>query len=488
MNRLAPARLGALLERLPHASVDGALDVEVERIEIDSRAVRRGDLFVALRGEHTDGHRYVADALNNGASGVVVEESNGVAPPPGAAIVRVPDTKRALSLLAAARYGDPSARLHVIGVTGTNGKTTTTRMLGAILNAAGITCGVIGTVGAEYGENHRQLRNTTPLPHELQDLLWWMALEDAKAVAMEVSSHALALGRVDDVRFSVAVLTNVTRDHLDFHESVEAYRAAKRRLFALAPRCVLNLDDDCGALWAAELQAQGRETITYGTAAGATLVARDVRVDSGGTGFTLDGRRFELRLSGRFNVSNALAAIGAARLLGVSDEVCARGLAALTRVPGRMERLQGNGVDVVVDYAHTPDALENALRALRETTAGSLIVVFGCGGDRDRGKRAEMGAIAARLADRIVLADDNPRSENPQTIMDDILAGIGENDRVLPVGDRRMAIRFAIQEAKPGDVVLVAGKGHENYQIVGERTLPFDDAAVAREMLATVGA
>jgi UDP-N-acetylmuramoyl-L-alanyl-D-glutamate--2,6-diaminopimelate ligase len=476
--------LYALLDRLPAASVSGDRTRLVTSIEIDSRAVRPGALFVALRGDRTDGHSYVAQAAAAGAAAVVVEGEIEVAGSPPATIVRVADSKRALSILAAAFYDDPSGSLDVVGITGTNGKTTTSRMTAAILNEASIPCGVIGTVGAEFQSQTWALRHTTPLPPELHALLARMRDKNARAVAVEVSSHALTLERVDDVRFSVAALTNVTRDHLDFHKNAQAYRAAKRKLFSLSRRCVLNLDDECGRRWAIELRREGRETITYGESPGATLTPQALRVDSEGSRFVVDGVQYELQLPGRFNVWNALAAIGIARFLGVGDEIAARGLASLQRVPGRMERLRGLGIDVVVDYAHTPDALENALRALRETTAGAIAIVFGCGGDRDRGKRAVMGAVAARLADRLYLTNDNPRSEEPRAIVDDIAAGIGDRRPYVVEFDRRRAIERAIAEARAGDLVLVAGKGHEAYQIVGESILPFDDAAVARDVLA----
>ena len=302
---------------------------------------------------------------------------------------------------------------------------------------------------------------------------------------MEVSSHALALQRVEDVRFFAAVLSNVTRDHLDFHQTPDAYRAAKRCLFDMTQRCVLNRDDDSGAHWAAELRVQGREVITYALERDAALHPTEVLTSTDGSRFMLGGRSFELRLPGRFNIANALAAIGVARMHAISDECSAAALAALQRIAGRMERIAGPGFDVVVDYAHTPDALENALRALRETASHRVAVVFGCGGDRDRGKRPEMGSVAARLADRIYLTNDNPRSEEPKAILLDIRAGIREHaGTVVEELDRRRAIERAIAEAQSGDVVLIAGKGHETYQIVGDRVHEFDDAAVARDVLA----
>jgi UDP-N-acetylmuramoyl-L-alanyl-D-glutamate--2,6-diaminopimelate ligase len=487
--------LATLLERLPNARVDGDRRQHVGGIEVDSHEVHLGSLFVALRGAHTDGHRFVPDAIARGARAVVVEAGH---PPPeyaGATLVQVADTRRALSALSAAFYGDPSRALDVIGVTGTNGKTTVSRMITAIVNEAGIPCGVIGTVGAEYGDRTWQLRNTTPLPPELHGLLAQMRDAGARAIAMEVSSHALALERVEDVAFRIAVLTNVTRDHLDFHETLEAYAAAKRHLFDLAPVCVLNVADKYGHEWGLGLVREGKEVISYGDRYGSAYIATDIELEPAVTRFTVGTgndslvfrtQRYELRLPGRFNIANALAAIAVAERLGIETPTIARGLASLERVPGRMEHLSANGVDVVIDYAHTPDALENALRSLRETARGALAVVFGCGGDRDKGKRPEMGAVAARLADRIYVTNDNPRGEDPRAIADAIAAGIGSRDYVVEL-DRRLAIEHAIAQASAGDVVLVAGKGHEAYQIIGDRVLPFDDVSVSREALALRG-
>jgi UDP-N-acetylmuramoyl-L-alanyl-D-glutamate--2,6-diaminopimelate ligase len=478
------SELAALLRRLPASTqVNGDTTRLVTAITIDSRAVTPGALFVALRGAQSDGHEYVAQAVAKGAIAVVVEAAHQPQVPAHVTVVHVPDTRRALSPLAAAFYGDPSQALDVAGVTGTNGKTTTTRMIAAICNLANRPCGVIGTVGAEFGKRSWTLANTTPQPPELQGLLAAMRDERAAVVAMEVSSHALALDRVEDVRFRVGVLTNVTRDHLDFHQTLESYAAAKRRLFGLAQTCVLNADDEHGARWSADLRARGVETLTYSCGRAATLVATNVAVEPSGSRFTLDGRDFEIRLPGRFNVWNALAAIGSARVLGIDDAASAAGLAELERVPGRMEHVRGGAIDVVVDYAHTPDALENALRSLRETTRGKLFVVFGCGGDRDRGKRPEMGAVAARLADRVIVTSDNPRSEDPGSIAADIVSGSGSQSTVVVELDRRRAIERAVSEADAGDVVLVAGKGHEAYQLIGERVLDFDDVAVARDAL-----
>jgi UDP-N-acetylmuramoyl-L-alanyl-D-glutamate--2,6-diaminopimelate ligase len=477
--------LATLLERLPHAQISGDREVAVTGIETASQAVRPGALFVALKGTQTDGHRFLPQAVAAGALAVIVDPALFDSPLSGVTVVRVADTRRALSAVSAAFFEDPSAALEVVGVTGTNGKTTTTRMIAAILNEARVPCGVIGTVGAEFADEQWQLGNTTPLPPELHATLARMRDAGARAVAMEVSSHALALDRVEDVRFHIAVLTNVTRDHLDFHETLEAYAAAKRRLFELAPICVLNVGDPHGHRWATELVREGKEVISYGDAAGSAYRAGDIVLEPSLSRFTVTtGERYELRLPGRFNISNALAAIAVAKRLGIEAPTIARGLAKLERVPGRMEHLRGDGVDVVVDYAHTPDALERALESLRETARGDVAVVFGCGGDRDKGKRAEMGAVAARLADRLYVTNDNPRGEDPRAIADAIAAGIGGRPHVVEL-DRRRAIERAVGDARPGDVVLVAGKGHETYQIIGDRVLPFDDSAVARAALST---
>ncbi len=465
-----------LVAALPGARVTGALPPTVGALASDSRAVRPGTLFVALRGERADGHAFVRDAVARGAAAVVVEHDVEAGVP---AIV-VPDSRIAASRLAAAFHDHPSHDLIVVGITGTNGKTTTAHLVRAVLEAAGTPCGVIGTLGGAFGERRWPLANTTPLALELQALLAAQRDAGARAVAMEVSSHALALGRVDDVRFRVGALTNVTRDHLDFHGTLERYVAAKRRLFDLAPAAVLNLDDPAGARFAGELAACGGAPITYAIDAPAALRATELRLDGEGSRFRVGAREVVLGLPGRFNVRNGLAALGIARALGIADEPALRGLAAARAVPGRMERIGAFGIDAIVDYAHTPDALENVLRAVRETTRGRLTVVFGCGGDRDPGKRAEMGGLAGRLADRVIVTSDNPRGEDPLAIARAVADPWGLEIEL----DRRTAIRRAIAAARPGDAVVVAGKGHETYQIVGPDTHPFDDRDEVRAAFA----
>jgi UDP-N-acetylmuramoyl-L-alanyl-D-glutamate--2,6-diaminopimelate ligase len=478
--------LRPLVASLAGARAIGDLDRVALGLAHDSRAVRPGSIFVALRGERADGHAFLASAVRAGAGAVVVDEAfaRAAQPPAGAVTIVVPDTRRALSRLAAAFYGFPSQGLAVVGITGTNGKTTTTHLVAAILSAAGIAAGRIGTLGAEFGGSTWPLENTTPLAPELQSLLAEMRERGAEAVAMEVSSHALALDRVADVGFALGVLTNVTRDHLDFHQSFEAYAAAKRGLFELAALAILNADDGYGRRWAGDLRAAGRPAVTYGFADGAGVRAQAVEISSGGSRFRVAGQDFRLSLPGRFNVSNALAALCVARELGVRDELSAQALAAAEPVPGRMERLSGGGIDVLVDYAHTPDALQAVLRAAREGARGRLVAVFGCGGDRDRGKRSEMGRIVSELADRAFVTSDNPRSEDPRAIVDEILAGFPDPAGVEVELDRRTAIRRAIAEAAAGDLIVVAGKGHETYQIVGAETVHFDDREEVRSALA----
>jgi UDP-N-acetylmuramoyl-L-alanyl-D-glutamate--2,6-diaminopimelate ligase len=455
--------LRPLLDALTGPRVVGELPATVSAIAVDSRSATPGCLFVAVRGERVDGHDFLAGAVQRGAAVAVVERELDVDVPQ----IVVADSRVAISRLADAFYDHPSRALTVFGITGTNGKTTTSFLVQAIAETAGMPCGVIGTLGGQVGGRTWSLENTTPLALELHRVLAEMRDAGARAVAMEVSSHALALGRADDVRFRAAALTNVTRDHLDFHGTDARYAAAKRRLFDLAPQAVLNVDDPVGRTFAGELPA----ATTYAIDHVAQLRATDIALQGDGTHFSAGGMHVEIGLPGRFNVANALAAIGLARAAGIADEAIVRGLAAARAVPGRMERIGAFGIDAIVDYAHTPDALANVLRAARETTRGRLIVVFGCGGDRDAGKRVEMGRIAAAAADAVIVTSDNPRGEDPAAIA----AAVADGLVAEVILDRRAAIRRAINDARAGDTVVVAGKGHERYQIVGEERLPFDD-------------
>ncbi|MBV9103393.1 MAG: UDP-N-acetylmuramoyl-L-alanyl-D-glutamate--2,6-diaminopimelate ligase [Candidatus Eremiobacteraeota bacterium] len=404
--------------------------------------------------------------------------------PADATALVVDDEARALSRLAAAFYGDPSTELTVVGVTGTNGKTTVTHMVAAILERAGVPAGTIGTLGARFGTHAWSLDNTTPLADELQKTLAVMRDAGARAVAMETSSHALALQRVADVRFRIGVFTNLTRDHLDFHGSLEAYAAAKRSLFERAATAVLNADDAFARQWTDELRAARRPVITFALDAAADVRGEQVHSSARGVRCVVSGAALELPLAGRFNAANALAAIAVARALDIPDATSIAALETLPPVPGRMQRIDGAHLPIFVDYAHTPDALRNALRAARDAATGRVIVVFGCGGDRDKGKRPLMGRLATTLADVAIVTNDNPRGEDPASIAAEILSGAAsEHASVRTILDRRTAIREAVALAGAGDVVLVAGKGHEPYQLIGERVLAFDDADEARRAL-----
>jgi UDP-N-acetylmuramoyl-L-alanyl-D-glutamate--2,6-diaminopimelate ligase len=442
---------------------------DVAAITHDSRAVVPGALFCCVPGGRVDGHRFAGDAVAAGAVALLDER---VLPLEITQVV-VPETRPAMAAVAAAFFGNPSRDLQVVGVTGTNGKTTTVHLLGHVLESAGRATGVIGTLTGE---------RTTPEAPELQARLAAFRDEGATAVAMEISSHALALHRADAVWFSVAVFTNLSQDHLDFHETMEEYFAAKARLFdpARAGVAVVNVDDPHGRLLFA---SEPLPVVPYSLAD-----AEDLRVGPTASTFRWRGEEVRLPLGGRVNVANALAAATAAQQLGVEPAEVARGLSTVAPVAGRYEPVDaGQPFAVMVDYAHTPDGLEQLLRSVRETAQGRMLLVFGAGGDRDRDKRPAMGEVATRLADEAVLTSDNPRSEDPRAIIDAVRAGALESGVLRVEPDRRTAIARAIERAAAGDVVLIAGKGHEASQHFADRTLPFDDRQVAREELARLG-
>jgi UDP-N-acetylmuramoyl-L-alanyl-D-glutamate--2,6-diaminopimelate ligase len=449
-------------------------------IGMDSRTVRPGMLYVAVRGSQADGHRFVADAVRRGAVAVVVERAQQS----GVAEIVVRDGRRAALALGQAWFGHPGRRLTLLGVTGTNGKTTTTGLIRHLFNAAG-GAGSIGTLGAFDGRGEPVDSTagalTTPGPIDLQATLADLIARGATHVAMEASSHSLDQGRLDGLTFRAGVYTNLTRDHLDYHGTMEAYLAAKltlSRLLGLDGVEVVNLDDDA---WRAMPPRPAR--VTFGLHPAADLRATGVTLDASGSRFRLEGcfgsTEASLPLLGDFNVSNALAAAATALALGQSlGEVTSR-LAASPQVPGRMERIAGTPCVVLRDYAHTPDALERALATLRPLTSGRIIVVFGCGGDRDRGKRPIMGRIAAEGADLAIATSDNPRTEDPGAIIDDIEQGMGGVPH-LRIVDRLAAIHAALEEARPGDTLLLAGKGHETYQVLGTEKVPFDEREIVR--------
>ncbi len=453
-------------------------------ITTDSRSVAPGFVFVAVRGSQADGHRYLETAVAAGASAVVVERPSGLA----VAEIVVTDGRRAAIALARAWYGDPGRRLSMIGVTGTSGKTTTTLLVRHLFNGRG-TAGSIGTLGAFDGSD-RAIPSTagsltTPGPVDLQATLAGLVKAGVERVAMETSSHSLDQGRLDGLSFDGAVFTNLSREHLDYHRTMDEYRLAKLKLFDyLVPGGVAAVNADDPA-WA------GLETrsnvITFGTRPGASVRAESVHFGPVSSRFTLAGRfgaaDIELPLPGEFNVSNALGAATVALGLGMEIRDVAVRLAGAPQVPGRMERLVEQPCVVLRDYAHKPDALERVLLTLRPLTTGRLIVLFGCGGARDTGKRPIMGRIAADLADLVVVTSDNPRTEDPERIIDDIVAGIPAGSAVRRIPDRREAIQCALGEARPGDTLLLAGKGHETYQIVGAESFPFDERVIVADTL-----
>jgi UDP-N-acetylmuramoyl-L-alanyl-D-glutamate--2,6-diaminopimelate ligase len=463
--------LAAAVEGVPVRRLGPGHDPDITAVVHDTRAVAPGALFCCVRGTRADGHALAPAAVERGAAALVVDHGLDLDVPQ----LVVDDVRAALGPVAAAFFGHPSREMAVVGVTGTAGKTTMTHLLAAIFAAADRPCGVIGTLSGA---------RTTPEAPELQALLDEHRRRDAAAVAMEVSSHGLELHRVDATRFAVAVFTNLSQDHLDFHGTMDAYFAAKARLFTptFTDRAVVCVDDAWGRRLVADIERAGAvEVHPYRLSD-----VSDLRLSPGGATFRWRGAHVELGLAGRFNVRNAVGAATAAAVLGVPPAVVARGLSEAPAVAGRFEAVDaGQPFTVVVDYSHKPDALEQALRAGRElvTDGGELTVVFGCGGDRDASKRPLMGAVAAEVADQVVLTSDNPRSEDPLAIIDAVLQGIPAGSAVLVEPDRRRAIGHAVGTARPGGVVVVAGKGHETTQVAGEREVPFDDRVVAREAL-----
>jgi len=489
--------LRELIPALPECSVEGTPDREVAALRYDSRQVGQGDLFFAWKGANSDGHRFIAEVCRRGASGVVLEQVQNDRPD-AATFIRVPDARRALARMAGAFHGHPARALAPVGITGTNGKTTTAFAIKHLLSEPGRPIGLLGTIRHEMGATILPASRTTPEGSDLQELLAKIKAAGCVGVVMEVSSHALDQGRVEGIEFAVGVFTNLTPDHLDYHKTMEEYFAAKRRLFvgpASAASAVINVDDPYGARLSADLQAglhAGGTLITTSAngAREASLRAEKVHAAAHGTAFELvfqDHRRaVEIPLIGRFNVANVLGAVGAALALGRDFNQIASRLHDLPAVPGRVERFGGGSQPtVVIDYAHTEDAVRKALETLRELEPQRLLTVVGCGGNRDRTKRPRMAAAALELSDRVYFTADNPRNETIAAIFDDMRAGVpaASANRAAWIDDRRAAIARAIAEAAPGDIVCVAGKGHEATQEINGVFTPFSDRAVVEEIL-----
>ena len=458
---------------------EGLPEVEISGLAYSSREVTAGSLFFCVRGFTADGHDFAPDAVERGAAALVCERPLGLGVPE----VLVDDVRAAMGPAAARFFGDPTDELRVVGITGTNGKTTTAFLVRHLLESAGVQTGLLGTVKRVVGGVEEEVERTTPEAIDLQETFRRMLDGGDRACAMEVSSHALELGRTAGIRFACKVFTNLTQDHLDFHRTMDAYYAAKRRLFDEPGPAVVNVDDEYGRRIADEVDA----TVTFAIERDADYRARDVSFDFAGASFACDTPHGPLELEsplpGLFNVQNALGALAAVLTLGVEPGSVPDALRSFGRVPGRFEAVdEGQDFGVLVDYAHTPDSLENVLRAAREITRNRLHVVFGAGGDRDQTKRPLMGEAASALADRVIVTSDNPRNEDPAAIADQVMQGAGA-DAELEL-DRRKAIALAIESAEPGDVVVIAGKGHEQGQEFERgRKEPFDDVTVAREAL-----
>lgn len=488
-------RLGDLLRGLDQAIIDGNPDTEISGVRYDSRMVAPGDLFVAMPGQKADGHQFLDEAIRRGAAALFVGKERKPISKAGIAVVEVPDTRRALAIASNIFYGFPSRSMVLIGITGTNGKTTSSYLIKGILEAAGKRVGLIGTISYQMGGEQIPAPHTTPESADLQEILAKMRDRGLEYVVMEVSSHALEQDRVFGTVFDIALFTNLTQDHLDFHITMEEYFRAKLRLFQdLKPkgtikiRGVINLDD----IWGRQIIGEMKfPYLSYSLSDKGDIIARECLSGSDGASFaavTPVGKfGIKSKLAGRHNLQNILASIGVACALDIPVKAIQDGISGVENVPGRLEKVsEGQDFEVFVDYAHTEDALRNLLSLAKEISRGKIITVFGCGGDRDRGKRPKMGKAARDMSDIMIITSDNPRGEDPLVIIEEIETGISGLKRgkdYFVVEDRRSAIEMAIDLAMPGDTVILAGKGHEDYQIIREKRLHFDDREVAREAI-----
>jgi len=487
-------KLEALIKEIPKISVAQIMDIEITGIKYDSRQVQEGDLFVAIKGFKTDGHRYIKNALAQGAAAVVLEDKSYCSTE--FPWILVENSRKALADLSAAFYDHPSRKFLLIGVTGTNGKTTTTNLIAKILEDQGEKVGLVGTIHNRIGEKIIPVERTTPESSDLQELFSQMVREGVTGVVMEVSSHALDLARVRGCEFDIAVFTNLTQDHLDYHKSMEEYYQAKAKLFTELGKnaaknykkvAIINGDDPWGGRLLEETPV---EKLSYGIDKNVDLKAEEIKISSSGVSYLLNGEKVNLQLTGKFNVYNSLASLAVVQSLQIPPEKAIGTLEKVTGIAGRFQLVEGaEDFAVIVDYAHTPDSLINILTTAQEFAKGRIITVFGCGGDRDRTKRPIMGKAAAQYSDYAIVTSDNPRTEDPQQIIEDILPGIKEvagSDKYRVVVDRKEAITEALKMAKKDDIVIIAGKGHETYQEINGKKYPFDDKKVAEEILKTV--
>lgn len=481
--------LKRLLDTIPDASVKGNSHISIRNMAYDSRAVEPGDLFVALKGQHHDGHAFVSDAVSRGAAAVVTERDCHLQ---GVVNIVVPDSRKVLALLAAEYYDHPAKDLTLIGITGTNGKTTISRLVKGVLEAKGYKVGLIGTIEYWIAQERMPAGLTTPESLDLHRMFKRMMSLGVEYAVVEVSSHSLSLDRVFGLGFDIGVFSNLSRDHLDFHGTIDEYEQTKSLLFRsldwAKAKAIINRDDPSGRKM---MEVSKAPVISYGLDRESSIWANGVSLTGDKTCFTVHSPEYALPIDfpflGTFNVYNALAACGVGYALGVEPSVIKEGLERIRPVEGRFERVDcGQPFTVIVDYSHTPDALEHCLSAARELTQERVIVVFGCGGDRDKGKRPLMGEIADRLADIVIVTSDNPRSEDPHLILEDIEGGLSSRNGLEKIVDRRRAIERAVELAEEGDFVVVAGKGHERYQIVGQRKVPFNDRAEVEKVLKSI--
>lgn len=480
-------KLRDLIKNIEIVSSKGDLDVNINGIAYDSRNVKQGDLFICVSGYKQDGHNYINDALSKGAAAFVVEKDVNVK---DASVVRVNSSRHTMPLLASVFYNNPTEKLKLIGITGTSGKTTTTYLIRAILEAARKNSGLLGTISTQIGDKVYASSKTTPESLDLQKLFREMVDMNIDYAVMEVSSHSLELGRVDGSKFDIGVFTNLSQDHLDFHKTMDSYREAKKKLFYMTKAAnVINTDDIHGRMIADEVRSLGTPLVTFGIDHKADIMAKDINIDPKGVSFTITTPKYEAELKtkipGKFSVYNALAAAAVAYTEGIDINAIREGLESVANVPGRSEVLDtGTPYTVIRDYAHKPDGLEKILTTIRQYAKKRIITLVGCGGDRDKEKRPMMGRIAGELSDYVIITSDNPRSEEPMEIIKQIEAGIKSTGcDYICIENRRDAIKFALKTAKPDDIVLLAGKGHETYQVLKDRTIPFDEKDVVCELL-----
>lgn len=480
-------KLHDLLKGLDIVSVTGDLNTEITNIAYDSRKVEENTLFICIKGFNSDGHKYIESAIKKGAKAFLVQEDINIE---GYTFIKVEDTRASMANVADNFYNNPSKELGVIGVTGTNGKTSITTFLSEILSLNNKKVGLVGTIKIFDGDKEVESSSTTPESIDLQKYFRNMLDNGCDYCAMEVSSHSLVLNRVDETEFKLGIFTNLTPDHLDFHKDLEDYRNAKEKLFYKTTKAnIINIDDEGGAKIYENIKSLNTPCYTYGIDNKADFMAKDIKIDASGVSYTLVTPTYEEKMfvpvPGKFTVYNTLAVIAACYMLNIPKEIVKEGLGKTKGVAGRFETITNDkGISVIVDYAHTPDALENILNTAKGFAKSNIITVFGCGGDRDTTKRPLMGAIAQRLSDICIVTSDNPRTEDPKLIIEDILKGLDKNkENYRVVVDRREAIKEAIEMAQKDDIVIIAGKGHENYQILGKVKHHFDDKEIALEFL-----